>query len=39
MYYVAEEQKYVIKEIAFNRRSRADVLMVMITNFMFYLKK
>jgi len=39
MYYVAEDQKYVTNEVAIDRRNRTDVLMVKITNFMFYLKR
>jgi four helix bundle protein len=39
MYYVAEDQKYITIEIANDRRNRTDVLMMKITNFMFYLKK
>jgi hypothetical protein len=39
MYYVAEDQKYVAVEIATDRRNRTDVLMVKISNFMYYLKK
>jgi four helix bundle protein len=39
MYYVAEDQKYVAVEIATDRRNRIDVLMVKISNFMYYLKK
>ena len=39
MYYIAEDQKYVTTEIANDRRNRADILMMKITNFMFYLKK
>jgi four helix bundle protein len=39
MYYVAEDQKYVSIETATERRNRTEVLMLKITNFMFYLKK
>lgn len=39
MYYVAEDQKYVTKEIAIDRRKRTEILIIKITNFMFYLKK
>lgn len=39
MHYVAEDQKYVTIEIANDRKKRTDVLMMKITNFMFYLKK
>ena len=39
MHYVAEDQKYITIEIANDRRNRTDVLMMKITNFMFYLKK
>ena len=38
-YYVAEDQKYVTKEVAADRRNRTDNLKLKITNFMFYLKK
>ena len=39
MYYVAEDQKYVTKEVAIDRRNKTDNLMLKITNFIFYLKK
>jgi four helix bundle protein len=39
MYYVAEDQEYVTKDIAEDRRNRTNVLMLKITNFMFYLKR
>jgi four helix bundle protein len=39
MYYVAEDQKYVTVATATDRRNRTDILMLKITNFMFYLKK
>jgi four helix bundle protein len=39
MYYTAEDQKYVSVQTAVERRKRASVLHVKITNFIFYLKK
>ena len=39
MYYVAENQRYISKETALDRRNRTSVLLIKITNFMFYLKK
>jgi four helix bundle protein len=39
MYYTAEDQNYVTSEIGTDRRKRASVLNVKITNFIFYLKK
>ena len=39
MYYTAEDQKYVSAQVAEERRRRASVLHVKITNFMYYLKK
>jgi len=39
MYYAAEDQNYVSTEISADRKNRTDILMIKITNFMFYLKK
>lgn len=39
MYYEAEDQKYVSKEVAGYRKNRSSVLSAKITNFTFYLNK
>jgi four helix bundle protein len=39
MYYVAEDQNYATKEVAFDRRKMTRILSIKITNFMTYLKK
>ncbi|MCD4770579.1 MAG: four helix bundle protein [Bacteroidales bacterium] len=39
MFYTAEDQKYVLADVAIDRRTKATVLLKKITNFMFYLKR
>lgn len=39
IYYSAEDQRYITKQTAEDRRRRASVLLTKITNFMFYLQK
>jgi four helix bundle protein len=39
IYYTADDQKYVPSQIANDRRNKASILLIKITNFMFYLKK
>ena len=39
MYYTAEDLKYIITDIAEERRNRIFVLQIKISNFIFYLKK